>query len=70
MAKLFERFLATHKATRRQVFIGLGAAAATGLAAKISQQSNVSNPTSSSEPDSPGYRLSEHVKKYYRTTTI
>lgn len=59
------------KIARRTFFAGLGLAAAAGIAAKITARPAV--PTAQPEPAEPqgdGYRLTEHVKKYYRTTTI
>lgn len=59
------------KIARRTFFAGLGLAAAAGIAAKLSARSPVPavEPTPP-EPKRSGYRLSEHVKKYYRTTSI
>jgi hypothetical protein len=60
------------KLTRRSLFAGVGAVVAAGAAAKLSQ--NSAGIASAVKPVQPaagdGYRLSEHVKKYYRTTTI
>lgn len=56
------------KTARRSFFAGLGLVAAAGVAVKLSAA-----PTPVALPDEPagtGYRLTEHVKKYYRTTTI
>jgi hypothetical protein len=59
------------KIARRSFFAGLGLVAAAGVAAKLAPSTAVEaladQPT---EPDGKSYRLSEHVKKYYRTTTI
>lgn len=60
------------KVARRTFFATLGLAAAAGIATKLSATPAVPQ---ISEPPSPGpkgggYHLSEHVKKYYRTTTI
>lgn len=60
------------KFTRRTFFAGLGLAAAAGVAAKLSQSGAIPEqvaPTKT-EPKDKGYRLTEHIKKYYRTTTI
>jgi hypothetical protein len=58
--------------TRRSFFSGLGLVAAAGVAIKVSQ--TVSMPKAitpaQDDPGGDGYRLTEHVKKYYRTTTI
>lgn len=58
---------------RRTFFAGLGLAAAAGVAAKLAPESATSaleNALSPQEPEGDSYRLTEHVKKYYRTTTI
>jgi hypothetical protein len=60
------------KIARRSFFAGLGLIATAGIAAKLSTQTipaSVAQPASA-EPQGDGYRLTEHVKKYYRTTTI
>jgi hypothetical protein len=58
------------KIPRRRFFAGLGVAAAAGVAVKLAP-SVVTAPTpTEAEPSGSGYRLSEHIKKYYRTTTI
>lgn len=59
-----------NKIARRSFFAGLGLAAVAGVAAKISPQAITSHAAAPSEPEGDGYRLTEHVKKYYRTTTI
>jgi hypothetical protein len=61
-----------NKITRRSLFAGLGLAAVAGVAVKLATRSGaveVAEPTPA-EPQGEGYRLTEHVKKYYRTTTI
>lgn len=58
------------KTARRSFFAGLGLVAAAGLAAKFSPKATTSNTVMPGEPTGDGYRLTEHVKKYYRTTTI
>ncbi|MFC7299977.1 MULTISPECIES: hypothetical protein [Herminiimonas] len=58
---------------RRTFFAGLGLVAAAGVAAKLAPESATSaleNALSPQEPEGDSYRLTEHVKKYYRTTTI
>lgn len=58
---------------RRTFFAGLGLVAAAGVAAKLSPESATSaleNALSPQEPEGDSYRLTEHIKKYYRTTTI
>ncbi|CAL61583.1 conserved hypothetical protein; putative exported protein [Herminiimonas arsenicoxydans] len=61
------------KIPRRSFFAGLGLVAAAGVAAKLAPESASSvltNVISPQEPEGKSYRLTEHVKKYYRTTTI
>ncbi len=58
---------------RRSFFAGLGLIAAAGVAVKLAPESATSaltNVISPQEPEGDSYRLTEHVKKYYRTTTI
>lgn len=59
------------KIARRSFFAGIGLAAAAGIAAKLTATPPVptAEPTPA-EPQGDGYRLTEHVRKYYRTTTI
>ena len=57
---------------RRTFFSGLGMAAAGAAALKLSRTiptPNVENPAPE-EPSGDGYRLTEHIKKYYRSTMI
>jgi hypothetical protein len=60
------------KIARRTFFAGLGLAAAAGVAAKLTSRPAVplSAEPAPAEPQGDGYRLTEHVRKYYRTTTI
>jgi hypothetical protein len=60
------------KPTRRSFFAGLGAVAAAGVAVKLAGKpaEPVAAEPAASEPEGSGYRLSEHIKKYYRTTRI
>lgn len=62
------------KTSRRSFFAGLGAVAAAGAATKLLPQSPaaavIDSATSAPEPSGDSYRLTEHIKKYYRTTTI
>jgi hypothetical protein len=60
------------KIKRRGLLAGLGVAAAAIVAVKVtaSPQKNINDVATASEPEGDGYRLTEHVKKYYRTTTI
>lgn len=58
---------------RRSFFAGLGLVAAAGVAAKLAPESATSaltNVVTPQDPKGDSYRLTEHVKKYYRTTTI
>ena len=60
------------KIARRSFFAGLGLVAGAGIAAKLVANS-ISEPaagSASAEPKGDGYRLTEHIKKYYRTTTL
>lgn len=60
-----------HKIGRRGFFAGLGLAAGAGLAVKLAPKIELPPQESSSEVQQNGrYRLSEHIKKYYRTTAI
>ena len=61
--------------SRRSLFAGIGLAAVAGIAAKFSAKSpapdlldKADDPAKDPEGDS--YRLTEHIKKYYRSTTI
>lgn len=59
------------KIKRRNLLGGLGVAAAGLLAFKsapVVQQKMTE--VVAAEPEGDGYRLTEHIKKYYRTTTI
>ncbi|MDB5824473.1 MAG: hypothetical protein JWR21_3177 [Herminiimonas sp.] len=58
------------KIPRRRFFAGLGVAAAAGVAVKLAPSVVAAPATTDAEPAGSGYRLSEHIKKYYRTTTI
>jgi hypothetical protein len=60
-----------NKVARRTFFAGLGLAAAAGIAAKLTSKPPMPEAADKpAEPQGDGYRLTEHVKKYYRTTTI
>ena len=58
--------------TRRSFFAGLGLVAAAGVALKLTPTAPglAVEALPPAEPEGDGYRLTEHVKKYYRTTTI
>lgn len=58
------------KIARRSFFAGLGLVAAAGVAVKLSSTAALPEAVLPEEPAGTGYRLTEHVKKYYRTTTI
>ncbi|MFT5534751.1 MAG: hypothetical protein ACI8WM_002947 [Burkholderiaceae bacterium] len=58
------------KIARRSFFAGLGLVAAAGVAVKLAPQALTSSVVTPAEPEGTGYRLTEHVKKYYRTTTL
>ena len=59
------------KLGRRTFFAGLGLAAAAGVAVKVAgSQSSPATPATAEPGSGDKYRLSEHIKKYYRTTTI
>jgi hypothetical protein len=59
------------KIARRSFFAGLGLVATAGVAAKLSPKTVAQVATSTpEEPQGDSYRLTEHVKKYYRTTKI
>jgi hypothetical protein len=55
---------------RRSFFTGLGLAAAAGVAVKLAPSAIEAVSEPADEAEGKSYRLSEHVKKYYRTTTI
>ncbi|KQZ43957.1 hypothetical protein ASD58_19585 [Duganella sp. Root1480D1] len=58
---------------RRSFFTGMGALAAAGIAAKMASSPPGTTPPAEPEPEPPagsGYRLTEHIQKYYRTTKI
>lgn len=62
----------TKKNSRRTFFSGLGLVVVAGVAVKVSGAVPAGKTLDApvSEPVGDGYRLTEHVKKYYRTTTI
>ncbi len=56
---------------RRTFFAGMGALAAAGIAAKIASSLPETKPSAETEPPpGNGYRLTDHIQKYYRTTKI
>lgn len=62
----------TNRIARRAFLSGLGLAAAAGAAARVSSTvpAGKALDTAIHDPVGDGYRLTEHVKKYYRTTII
>jgi hypothetical protein len=64
--------MSTHSKTgRRSFFTGLGALAAAGIAAKMAgSPPAAAQPVEPEPPPGTGYRLTEHIQKYYRTTKI
>lgn len=59
------------KIARRTFFAVLGGAAAAGVAAKLSSSPPIPRAADAAkEPQGDSYRLTDHIKKYYRTTTI
>lgn len=60
------------KPSRRSFFTGLGAVAAAGVAVKMaSKPAEVpAAEPEAADPGGTGYRLSEHIKKYYRTAKL
>lgn len=62
----------SNKIPRRTFFPGLGLAAAAAVALKLSNAAPAAKAFDAAvaDPVGDGYRLTEHVKKYYRTTTI
>lgn len=57
------------KPGRRSFFAGIGALAAAGVAAKMASSPPDTTPPEQAEPPpGNGYRLTEHIQKYYRTT--
>lgn len=61
-----------NKIGRRSFFAGLGLAAGAGVVAKLlpAAPPSLAQDSASQEPQDGRYRLSEHIKKYYRTTAI
>jgi hypothetical protein len=67
-----------HRVARRTFLAGAGVvAAATGAAALTSrgpavpaQATAIPDITPDTSTDSQGYRVSEHIRKYYRTTLV
>ena len=57
---------------RRNFLLGAGAATVAGVAAvaAVKQRPAMVKTSKASVPEGRGYQLSEHVRSYYRTTTI
>jgi hypothetical protein len=57
---------------RRTLFAGIGVAAAAVVATKLMPKTTVADSAvpPPADPGGDGYRLTDHIKKYYRTTTI
>lgn len=66
--------MSTQEKTARRTFLaGLGAAAAASVAAKLASQAADAPPPADAapaDPPGPGYRLTQHIQKYYRTTRL
>jgi len=62
----------TEKSTlpRRHFLLAAGAAAAAGVAATSRQAAGDAAPTPKRTAAPAGYRVTEHVRNYYRTTRI
>ena len=61
-----------NKPGRRHFLLGAGAASVAGAAALVAAKKPAATVKTSkaSVPAGKGYQLSEHVRNYYRTTTI
>jgi hypothetical protein len=56
---------------RRGFLVGAASTSAAGIAAvALSQKSVAVAPAGTAAAPSSGYQVSEHVKRYYRTTTV
>lgn len=62
------------KITRRNFFAGVGAVAAAGtavtLAAPVARMAAQPEAPAAPEPEGKSYRLTDHIRRYYRTTTL
>ena len=60
------------KVGRRSFFSGLALLGVAGTVIKLSRSTAAADALSAAqaEPEGDSYRLTEHIKKYYRTTTI
>lgn len=63
-----------NKLSRRTVFAGVGVAGAAAAVAAVSMpprdQPVRTGQAANPEPDSTGYRVTEHVRRYYQTTRV
>jgi len=60
------------KLSRRKFLFALGAGGATATAALVARQTQDAQPQKQQEKivDGKGYRLTEHIQNYYRTTQV
>ena len=58
------------KLTRRSFLLAVGAGGATATAALVGKQATQPSKSPEATGESRGYRLTEHVKKYYETTKV
>jgi hypothetical protein len=61
---------AQNKIARRNFFVAIGLIGAGAMAAKVSGKAVTAKLVLGEEIRGDSYRLTEHVRKYYRTTTI
>jgi glycine/D-amino acid oxidase-like deaminating enzyme len=61
---------AQNKIARRNFFMAIGFISAGAMAAKVSGKALTAQLVLGEEIRGDSYRLTEHVRKYYRTTTI
>jgi hypothetical protein len=58
------------KLSRRSFLLALGAGGATATAALVGKDGTQSSTSADAQREAKGYRLTEHVQKYYRTTKV
>ena len=56
--------------SRRNFLIGLGAGGASATVALVSKQRKAETGSSEKSETNQGYRLTEHVRNYYRTAKV
>jgi hypothetical protein len=56
--------------SRRSFLLAVGAGGATATVALVGKDATQPSTGAGSTRDSKGYRLTEHVQKYYRTTKV